>query len=98
MKKIFALIAMVLPMVVMAQEKKDASLPVPQSEQTLLVAAELSKYGYANKDALSLIQAARLSKQAGFAEESREKAEGGAAESGKQGGQAFDIHGRVVVG
>ena len=87
MKKIFAMIAMVLPMVVMAQEKKDASLPVPQSEQTLRVAAELSKYGYANKDALSLIQAARLSKQAGFVEESREKAEGGAPESGKQGGQ-----------
>ena len=66
MKKIFVMIALMLPMVVMAQEEKDTTVAIPQVERTLLMAADLSKYGYANNDALSLIQAARLSKQAGF--------------------------------
>lgn len=66
MKKIFAMIALMLPMAVMAQEEKDTTVAIPQVERTLLMAADLSKYGYANNDALSLIQAARLSKQAGF--------------------------------
>lgn len=66
MKKIFAMIALILPMTVMAQEEKDTTVVIPQVERTLLIAADLSKYGYTNNDALSLIQAARLSKQAGF--------------------------------
>ena len=66
MKKLLLAIALMLPMAVMAQEEKDTTVAIPQSENTLRVAAELSKYGYASKDALSLIQAARLSKQAGF--------------------------------
>jgi hypothetical protein len=73
MKKFFAMLAIMLPMAVMAQEEKDASLPVPQSETQLRLAAELSKYGYANNDALSLIQAARISKQYGFTPEARAK-------------------------
>lgn len=60
------MIALMLPMAVMAQEEKDTTVAIPQVERTLLMAADLSKYGYANNDALSLIQAARLSKQAGF--------------------------------
>lgn len=91
MKKIFAMIALILPMVVMAQEEKDTTMVVPQSENTLRIAAELSKYGYANNDALSLIQAARLSKQAGFILEERSKYEveemRPAPEPGKKGGQ-----------
>lgn len=91
MKKLFVMLAMVLPVVAMAQEEKDTTITIPQSEQTLRVAAELSKYGYANNDALSLIQAARLSKQSGFAEEERKKAEieemRPAPEGGKKGGQ-----------
>lgn len=75
MKKIFAMIALMLPMAVMAQEEKDTTVAIPQVERTLLMAADLSKYGYANKDALSLIQAARLSKQLGFTVEERKKAE-----------------------
>ena len=91
MKKILAMIALMLPMAVMAQEEKDTTVVIPQAENTLRVAAELSKYGYANKDALSLIQAARLSKQAGFTKEDRKKAEieemRPAPEPGKKGGQ-----------
>ena len=49
------MIAMILPMAVMAQEEKDTTVVIPQSENTLRVAAELSKYGYANNDALSLL-------------------------------------------
>ena len=69
------MIALMLPVALMAQEEKDTTIVVPQAENTLRMAAELSKYGYANKDALSLIQAARLSKQAGFALEDRAKDE-----------------------
>ena len=91
MKKFFAMIAMLLPMAVMAQEEKDTTVVIPQSEDTLRVAAELSKYAYANNDALSLIQAARLSKQAGFTREDRKKDEveemRPAPEPGKKGGQ-----------
>ena len=91
MKKFFAMIAMLLPMAVMAQEEKDTTVVIPQSENTLRVAAELSKYGYANNDAVSLIQAARLSKQAGFTREDRKKDEveemRPAPEPGKKGGQ-----------
>lgn len=91
MKKFFAVIALLLPMTVMAQEEKDTTVVIPQSENTLRVAAELSKYGYANNDALSLIQAARLSKRAGFTLEDRKKDEveemRPAPEPEKKGGQ-----------
>lgn len=72
MKKLLVMIAFVLPMTVMAQEEKDTTVAVPQSENTVRLAAELSKYGYANNDALSLIEAARISKKAGLTQESRE--------------------------
>lgn len=91
MKKFLVMIALMLPMAVMAQEEKDTTVVVPKSENTLRVAAELSKYGYSNRDALSLIQAARLSKQSGFTLEERKKAEieemRPAPEGGKKGGQ-----------
>ena len=91
MKKFLTLIAFILPMAVMAQEKKDTTVAIPTVENTLRVAAELSKYGYANNDALSLIQAARLSKQAGFKLEDKKKDEveemRPAPETGKKGGQ-----------
>lgn len=88
MKKILAMIALMLPVAVMAQEK-ESKIAIPQAEKTITMAAELSRYGYANKDALSLIQAARLSKQLGLTAEQKEKAEAGAAvgESGQKSGQ-----------
>lgn len=89
MKKLLVLIAMMLPMAVMAQEKKDAMIPISQSENAIRMVAELSKYGYANKDALSLIQAARLSKQLGLTQEEKEKTQEGetTAEEGQKSGQ-----------
>lgn len=74
MKKFFAMIALMLPMAVMAQEGKDTTAVIPAQINTMQLALELSKYGYANNDALSLIQAARISKQAGFTAEARDKA------------------------
>ena len=91
MKKFLVMIALILPTAMMSQEEKDTTVVIPQSENTLRVAAELSKYGYANNDALSLIQAARLSKRAGFTLEDRKKYEveemRPAPEPGKKGGQ-----------
>lgn len=93
MKKLLAFIAFLLPMAVMAQEK-DPTATVPQSENNLRIAAELSKYGYANNDALSLIQAARMSKQAGYTVAAQEKTtEGGqdtTDESAKKGQVSLD--------
>lgn len=66
MKKIIAMIVLMLPMAVMAQEEKDTTVVIPQYEQALRAAAEFSKFGYAYKDALSLIQAARLTKMYDF--------------------------------
>ncbi len=90
-KQFLALIALLLPMAVMAQEEKDTTSVIPENENTLRIAAQLSKYGYANNDALSLIQAARLSKKAGFTIEERAKYEveemRPAPEPGKKGGQ-----------
>jgi len=90
MKKIFAMIALMLPMALMAQEEKDTTVVIPEAENTLRMAAQLSKYGYANNDALSLIQAARLSKKAGLTLEDRAKFEveemRPAPEAGKKGG------------
>lgn len=91
MKKLFAMIALMLPMAVMAQEEKDTTVVIPEAENTLRMAAELSKYGYANNDPLSLIQAAHLSKRFGFTLEGRKKAEfeemRPAPENEKKGGQ-----------
>lgn len=95
MKKLILMVALMMPVALMAQEKKESAIAIPQSEKTLNLAAELSKHGYATHDALSLIQAARLSKQAGFVQEERKKegTEGTAAatdESKKQGQVSLD--------
>lgn len=66
MKKIIALFAIILPMVVMAQEEKDTIAVIPQYQNALRAAAQFSKYGYTFKDALALIQAARLAKTYDF--------------------------------
>ena len=91
MKKLFVMLAIMLPVAVMAQEEKDTTVVIPEAENTLRMAAQLSKYGYANNDALSLIQAARLSKSAGLTSEDRAKFEAEemrpAPEAGKKGGQ-----------
>lgn len=86
------MLALLLPMALMAQEKKDATGSIPQSENTVRMAAELSKYGYANNDALSLIQAARLVKQANLVKGDAEKTEEQGQESAgeKKGNVSLD--------
>ncbi len=93
MKKLFLILALSMPMALMAQEKKDASVSIPQSENTIRMAAELSKYGYAHNDALSLIQAARLCKQAGLVKADVEKKEEQGKESTaqKKGNISLDV-------
>ena len=66
MKKILVMIAFMLPMAVMAQEEKDTIAVIPQYQNALRAAAQFSKYGYTYKDALALIQAARLAKTYDF--------------------------------
>ncbi len=91
MKKLFVMIALMLPMAVMAQEEKDATGVVPEGEKALRLAAELSKYGYANDDALSLIQAARISKKAGFTLEDKKKVEGDKGQPGSKAGKKGQV-------
>lgn len=93
MKKLILMLALSMPMALMAQEKKDASISIPQSENTIRMAAELAKYGYAHNDALSLIQAARLSKQAGLVKADVEKKEEQGEESSaqKKGNISLDV-------
>ena len=88
MRKLLLMIVMMLPIAAMAQDEKNPTVSVPQEDKNFLMACELSKYGYANKDALSLIQAARLSKKAGFRQQDMAKStgEGGMTSSdGKKG-------------
>ena len=90
MRKIFAIFALMLSMTVMAQEEKDTTVVIPQYENALRAAAEFSKFGYAYKDALSLIQAARLSKIYDFTcVECTKAATGGkpVCDTGKKSGQ-----------
>lgn len=85
MKKFLVMIAMMLPMALMAQDEKDPTASIPQEMKTFMMVAELSKYGYANNDALSLIQAARLSKQTGFTESPMSKTETSGQQNENQG-------------
>lgn len=71
MRKLLVMIVLLLPMAITAQEEKDIAIVIPQAENVFRAAVELVKYGYANNDALSLIEAARLSKREGFTEEVR---------------------------
>lgn len=84
------MIAMLLPMAVMAQDEKNPTVSIPQEVNTFLTVAELSKYGYANNDALSLIQAARMAKQLGLKETDMTKVQtsgAGGANNGTKSGQ-----------
>ena len=87
------MIAMMLPMAVMAQDEKDPTVSIPQEMKTFMMVSELSNYGYANKDALSLIQAARLSKQTGFTQTPMTKTE----TSGQQNENKGTKHGQLTI-
>lgn len=90
MKKVFTLIAMLLPMLAMAQTQKEDAV-VGSEVSTFQTAAMLSRYGYANKDALSLIQAARIITREGYTLKSLEKV----TEGGKADAKDVKKHGRV---
>lgn len=60
MRKFILMSALALSLTLHAQETKEVSGPLPATETTIKLAAELSKYGYANKSALALIQAAQI--------------------------------------
>lgn len=94
MRKLLVMIVLLLPTAIIAQEGKDTAIVIPQTENVFRMAVELVKYGYSNNDALSLIEAARLSKREGFTEEVR-KHEGSdkqppTSKEGKQGQITLD--------
>lgn len=65
--------ALALSLTLHAQETKEVSGPLPATETTIKLAAELSKYGYANKSALALIQAAQIAVENNFQEVAAQK-------------------------
>lgn len=67
MKKLLLLFAVILPMMAMAQEEKPVQGTISETDNAFLLASNLAKYGYAQNDALSLVQAARIVKTEGFA-------------------------------
>ena len=90
MKKVFTLIAMLLPMLAMAQTQKEDAV-VGNEVTAFQTAAMLSRYGYANNDALSLIQAARIVAREGYVLKALEKT----TEGGKADAKDIRKHGRV---
>lgn len=90
MRKVFTLIAMLLPMLAMAQTQKD-DVVVGSEVTSFQTAAMLSRYGYANGDALSLIQAARIVAREGYRSTTCEKT----TEGGKADAQGVRKNGRV---
>lgn len=76
MKKLLLFIAILLPMISMAQEQKSVMGTWPEVDNAFKLAADLAKYGYAHNDALSLVQAARICKQEGFTAMPRAKEQG----------------------
>lgn len=77
--------ALLMAMTLHAQEKKEPlKTNIPATETNLRLAAELSKYGYANKSAIALVQAAQMAVENGFKEEPAKK-EGGQADNAGAG-------------
>ena len=95
MKKIFLIIAMLgISFGSFAQdysktEAKEDAGEMSESSSNFQLACQLSRYGYANKSALSLIQAAQIVKENGFERKAMDKptetADGGKAEGDKSG-------------
>lgn len=73
MRKFILMSALALSLTLHAQETKEVSGPLPATETTIKLAAELSKYGYANKSALALIQAAQIAVENNFQEVAAQK-------------------------
>ena len=78
MKKLFLFALMALSFgAVQAQEgKEELKAPLSDTDQTLQLAIQLSRYGYANKSALSLVEAAKIVAANGFTEGDRQPEDG----------------------
>lgn len=81
MRKFILMSALALSLTLHAQETKEVSGPFPATETTIKLAAELSKYGYANKSALALIQAAQIAVENNFQEVAAQKDNAEAAQT-----------------
>lgn len=81
MRKFILMSALALSLTLHAQETKEVSGPLPATETTIKLAAELSKYGYANKSALALIQAAQIAVDNNFQEVAAQKDNAEAAQT-----------------
>lgn len=81
MRKFILMSALALSLTLHAQETKEVSGPLPATETTIKLAAELSKYGYANKSALALIQAAQIAVENNFQEVAAQKDNAEAAQT-----------------
>lgn len=95
MKKFFAMAAMLLSLTAAsAQEaKEELKAPLSQTDNNFQLAVQLSRYGYANKSVLSLVEAAKIVKANGFEQETRGIAGGHAeapATDQKQGQVSLD--------
>lgn len=96
MKKLFALIAMVLPMMAFAQGQKE-NIVLPQTEATFQLAAQLSSYGYAQNDPVALISAARIAKQHGYVQEPSDKTTEGKATSTDKKKTSFNLNPETLL-
>lgn len=100
MKKLFLLIAMCgLSFATLAQdysktETKEDLGQAPDETEVFQLACNLARYGYANKNAFSLIQAAQIVKENGFERKVMDKptvtSDGGAA-SGEKSGSKIEL-------
>lgn len=100
MKKIFLMIAMLgISFGTFAQnysqtETKEDAGQSSEGDNAFQLACNLSRYGYANKNALSLIQAAQIVKENGFERKAMEKpteTSDGGKESGEKSGSKIEL-------
>ena len=78
MKKFFALAAMLLSLTAASaqEQKEELKAPLSETDNALQLAVQLSRYGYANKSVLSLVEAAKIVKANGFEQGTRSVDEG----------------------
>ena len=88
-----ALVSSMMCLTINAQETNEAKAALPEAAQTVQLAGQLAKYGYAHNQALPLIQAAQLLKTVNI-KPSNEKPEheGGSEGSQKKDAASFDVN------
>ncbi len=78
MKKFFAMAAMLLSLTAASaqEQKEELKAPLSETDNNFQLAVQLSRYGYANKSVLSLVEAAKIVKANGFTQGTRSVDEG----------------------